>query len=110
MVADLVQFLGHVSHVTTEPLIEFSDIEIWNHSASNSLTIITKDSDFLHYSTLRGCPPKVIRLKCGNKTTDFICDLLKNNALAINAFVTVIMIAIWRYYRLYLCKDMTMAL
>lgn len=32
-------------------------------------TILTKDSDFDERSQLLGCPPKVIRLICGNQST-----------------------------------------
>ena len=64
------------------------DIEIWNYAKAHNYSIITKDSDFLHLSNLKGCPPKVIRLNCGNKSTDYIYNLLKARKGDINEFET----------------------
>ena len=87
MAVDLFSSLGTVSHIKNEPLVHFTDIEIWNYARDNNFTIITKDSDFVHHSNLKGCPPKVIRLKCGNKTTSFIYQLLVTNSVKIQAFI-----------------------
>ena len=45
----------------------------------NGFIIVTKDSDFQELSILRGEPPKVIWLKCGNKPKLYIADLLIQN-------------------------------
>ena len=47
---------------------------------TNNYIIITKDNDFSDMSHLLGCPPKVIKLNCGNRTTDYISNLLLNKA------------------------------
>lgn len=52
------------------------DIRVWNHAKSNGFIILTKDNDFDERSLLEGCPPKIIHLICGNKTTLHILDLL----------------------------------
>ncbi|WP_394337151.1 DUF5615 family PIN-like protein [Cognataquiflexum aquatile] len=42
-------------------------------------SILTKDSDFYFLSVLNGCPPKVIRLKFGNLSTQVIIQKLISN-------------------------------
>lgn len=53
---------------------------------ANNYIIITKDNDFSDMSHLLGCPPKVIKLNCGNRTTDYIGNLLLNKADFIKKF------------------------
>ena len=45
---------------------KWTDIELWNHAKKNSLTIITKDSDFSDKIIFNIPPPKVIHIKFGN--------------------------------------------
>jgi len=45
---------------------EARDTEIWNYAKQNSLTIITKDSDFSNRILLDVPPPRVIHIKLGN--------------------------------------------
>ena len=56
-----------------------TDIEIWNYAEENNYIIVTKDSDFQELSILRGDPPKVLWLKCGNKSKQYITNLLLQN-------------------------------
>jgi len=63
----------HVSDVLDN---RSDDILVWNHAKSNGFIILTKDNDFDERSQLEGCPPKIIHLICGNKTTLHILDLL----------------------------------
>ena len=49
---------------------EADDRAIWR--IANGLTIVTLDSDFADLAALFGPPPKVIWLRCGNQTTEFI--------------------------------------
>ncbi len=79
LVQSLSPYFKSITHIRQLPLIKFFDIEIWNYAKLHNFTIITKDSDFLHLSNLQGCPPKVIHLICGNKTTLFINNLLVAN-------------------------------
>ena len=62
----------HVSDVMDN---HSDDIRVWNHAKSNGFIILTKDNDFDERSQLEGCPPKIIHLICGNKTTLHILDL-----------------------------------
>lgn len=45
---------------------EWPDEEIWKYARENSLTIITKDSDFTDKFYLKGPPPKVVHIRTGN--------------------------------------------
>jgi predicted nuclease of predicted toxin-antitoxin system len=64
-----------------------SDLIIWEYARKNEFAILTKDNDFDERSQLLGCPPKVIHLICGNKSTQEIqAFLLANKVLIINFF------------------------
>ncbi|MDR3250398.1 MAG: DUF5615 family PIN-like protein [Tannerella sp.] len=55
------------THVTDYPNGAFtSDYEIIDIAKKEVRIIITKDSDFLDYYLLRGCPPSVLLLQTGN--------------------------------------------
>lgn len=45
---------------------ESKDEEIWEYAKKNSLTIITKDSDFSNKILMRKPPPRVIHIRVGN--------------------------------------------
>jgi predicted nuclease of predicted toxin-antitoxin system len=51
------------------------------------MSLFSKDNDFLHLSNLLGCPPKVVRLGCGNRTTSYILELLLGKYPAIQTFI-----------------------
>ncbi|MEP6646848.1 MAG: DUF5615 family PIN-like protein [Saprospiraceae bacterium] len=74
-------------HLTDEHGIHADDINIWNYAKSNNFSILTKDNDFDEISQLKGCPPKVIHLICGNKTTQFIIDLILKRNEEIKYFI-----------------------
>ena len=46
------------------------DDEIWNYAEQNSLTVVTKDKDFLVKQAIAGSPPKVVHVKFGNLKLD----------------------------------------
>ena len=52
------------------------DGEIWNYALIHQLIIVTNDEDFLNYSQVKGFPPRVVLLRTGNQTNDFILSLL----------------------------------
>jgi len=63
-------------HVRDVLKVDSDDVAIWYHAKSNNFVILTKDNDFDERSQLEGCPPKIIHLICGNKTTLYMLDLL----------------------------------
>lgn len=52
------------------------DLAIWNYAAANAMIIVTNDDDFLNLARLKGFPPKVVLLRTGNQSNDFILSLL----------------------------------
>lgn len=68
-------------------LDQATDVEIWDFAARGAFTIVTLDADFADIATLRGAPPKVIWLRCGNQSTAYVSQLLRNHAKLIVDFV-----------------------
>lgn len=64
-----------------------SDAVLWQFAKENGFVIVTKDSDFHELGLLRGFPPKVIWLQCGNRSSAYILSTLLNNKDAIQAFM-----------------------
>lgn len=71
-----VNFPGS-THISLLYLLESSDLAIWKYAKNNNYCILTKDWDFHDMSILYGCPPKVVRLTCGNKTTHNLIQILE---------------------------------
>ena len=63
------------------------DNVIWKFAKEKNFTILTKDTDYEALSRLFGCPPKVIQLICGNKTTSEIISILEKSSSAIHSFI-----------------------
>ena len=65
---------SHVDHIGLT--IPAKDLEIWNYALANDLIIVTNDDDFLNLANVKGFPPKVVLLRTGNQSTQFIEALL----------------------------------
>ena len=75
-------------HVRLLGLAEADDLTIWNHAKANDLFIVTHDSDDADWNKLRGAPPKIVWLRCGNASVDEIHHKLRNAADRIRALAT----------------------
>lgn len=75
-------------HVREAKLQESSDREIWEFAKTNSFTIVTYDSDFSNLVSIMGHPPKVVWIKSGNNSTDFLTNLLMTHADIIKEFIS----------------------
>lgn len=73
-------------HVKDFNLTDETDGAIWSFAAKNGFTIVSKDSDFLHYALLRGHPPKVVYLRLGNCSTMDIARRLQSEERTIKGF------------------------
>ncbi len=67
---------------------EADDSVIWDYSRESGFTLVSKDSDYFERSALLGHPPKVIWLRCGNKRTSYIEQLIRSHVEQIRAFET----------------------
>ena len=64
----------HVDHV--DLAVPAKDIEIWSYALSNHFIIVTNDEDFVNLLNVKGFPPKIILLKTGNQSNNYIEALL----------------------------------
>jgi predicted nuclease of predicted toxin-antitoxin system len=53
-------------HVRMIGMAETDDLTIWEYSKAHNLVIVTQDSDYSDWNKLRGAPPKIVWLRCGN--------------------------------------------
>lgn len=63
-----------------------NDKLLWEYARDNHFIIVTKDSDFHEMSIIYGHPPKIIWLKCGNQTKQYIANILIKNIEEISSF------------------------
>ena len=73
----------HIKDVLT---VTSDDISIWNYAKEHGFAILTKDDDFDDRSQLEGCPPKIVHLICGNKSTLHILNLILQEQSSIQLF------------------------
>ncbi len=78
---------AQVTHLKTVGLIDADDLQIWNFARQNNLIILTQDAGFNDINELKGWPPKVIWLRCGNRSTTELVEILRQSAAAIQLFV-----------------------
>jgi len=62
------------------------DLTIWEHARTNGFVVVTLDKDFPDMALLRGSPPKIIWMRCGNVTVVEIERLLRSNFAEIEKF------------------------
>jgi predicted nuclease of predicted toxin-antitoxin system len=84
--AQLASTFRGCGHVRLLGLAEADDGSVWQFAGTNGYTLVTLDADFGELAALRGPPPKVIWLRCGNQTTATIARLLRQHGDAIAAF------------------------
>jgi predicted nuclease of predicted toxin-antitoxin system len=75
------------AQVRSAGLDRASDEEIWAFAQREGYVIVTLDVDFADIAALRGAPPKVIWLRCGNQPTRFVERLLRDHAALIDTFL-----------------------
>jgi predicted nuclease of predicted toxin-antitoxin system len=83
MLADLFPDAQQVKRAGLE---RASDDEIWKFAHREGYAIVTLDADFSDIAMLRGAPPKIIWLRCGNQPTDIVADLIRQHADIIAGF------------------------
>jgi len=87
-VAILKNYYDNCIHVDNTGLLSpAKDIEIWSYAQKRGMLIVTNDEDFLHLSTLKGFPPKVLLLRMGNQSRKFVEQTLINLKKQIEIFL-----------------------
>lgn len=64
------------------------DIQIWEYARQNGYIIVTQDADFYDLSLLKGSPPKIVWLRCGNQPTEVIAEILRKHQHEIIELIT----------------------
>jgi predicted nuclease of predicted toxin-antitoxin system len=62
------------------------DAVIWEYARTNGFVIVSQDSEMFDLSSLRGHPPKLIWLRCGNQRTCAIQKLMRDHYAQIIMF------------------------
>ena len=76
------------THVHAIGLGSDTDAAVWAYARQHGYTIVSKDSDFVELSILRGAPPKLVWLRVGNCTTERAAELLHKHSHEIAALTT----------------------
>jgi len=87
LISKVTPFFPEAKQIKELRLTDNTDKEIWDFAKSNNYTIVTFDSDFFDLSTFYGFPPKVIWLRTGNMTTDYLSKLLLKKKKQIADFI-----------------------
>jgi len=74
------------AQVSTAGLDRADDNAIWEFARREGLAIVSLDSDFADIAAMRGAPPKIIWLRCGNRPTEFVERLIRERAEPIARF------------------------
>ena len=83
MLADVFPEAEQARHAGLE---RASDDAIWEYARRERFTIVTLDADFSDIAALRGSPPKVVWLRCGNQPTAVVERLIRGHAALIANF------------------------
>ncbi len=87
LVKRLLDVYPDSTHVRLHNLSKSNDLIIWEFAKKNELIILTHDSDFYDIAILKGVPPKIIWIRSGNCSTNYIEKLIRHNSIAINHFI-----------------------
>lgn len=68
-------------------MAEADDLVIWDFARREGFVVVTLDADFADIAALRGAPPKVIWLRCGNQPTRVVEGLIRTHVALIASFL-----------------------
>jgi predicted nuclease of predicted toxin-antitoxin system len=68
------------THVRRLGLHEADDLTVWSYAKNEGYVIVSQDSDYAEWHKIRGAPPKIIWIRCGNASVDQIHMKLRNAA------------------------------
>ncbi|MBI4027244.1 MAG: DUF5615 family PIN-like protein [Verrucomicrobia bacterium] len=86
LVKRLADVFPESNHIRLLGMRTADDHTIWKYAKANGFVMVTLDADFYDISLLRGHPPKLIWLRCGNCPVRDIERLLRKNASTLLAF------------------------
>ncbi|TLV01066.1 DUF5615 family PIN-like protein [Dyadobacter luticola] len=75
-------------HVKDLGLRNADDHEIFRYARQNEFAaVITNDDDFVKLLNLFSSPPKIIWLRTGNCSTEYLAEILSERTVSINEFL-----------------------
>jgi predicted nuclease of predicted toxin-antitoxin system len=74
-------------HIREVLAVDADDLSVWNFAKTKEYTLLTKDNDFDERVQLMGCPPKLVHLVCGNRSTLYILNLILLRKEKITTFI-----------------------
>lgn len=80
LITTLQDLFPSALHVRLIGMAESDDLAIWEYAKANNLVIVTQDSDYSDWNKLRGAPPKIVWLRCGNASVDQIHQKIRHSA------------------------------
>ncbi len=86
LVKPLSNHFPEISHILDYFSHNVSDQRIWAHARSGQYIIVTNDDDFASLLMDFGWPPKIILLKTGNQSNDYLLQLLVEKKQEIESF------------------------
>jgi predicted nuclease of predicted toxin-antitoxin system len=78
LVNKLLEHYPFVSHIDFEIGEMETDLNIFKYAKINNFIIVTNDEDFVDLVNLYGAPPKIVLLKTGNQSNNYLLQLLIN--------------------------------
>lgn len=82
----LADVFPETAHVSRAGLDRADDDAIWKFARREGYAIVTMDADFPEIAALRGAPPKIIWLRCGNQPNNVVERILRDRAGLIQTF------------------------
>lgn len=86
LVDRLANVYPEAQHIFLLDMAEADDRQIWDYATQANWIIVTRDSGYNDLSLIRGFPPKVIRIRRGNCSTQEIEQILRAATSVIQAF------------------------
>jgi predicted nuclease of predicted toxin-antitoxin system len=87
-IVDKITFLGVVQHIKSLGLTNANDHKIFMYARQGEFdVIVTIDDDFTKLLQLFSTPPKIIWIRTGNCSTEFLAELLLQKKELIQAFI-----------------------
>jgi predicted nuclease of predicted toxin-antitoxin system len=88
LLPELLPLFPGSSQVQLLGLDTATDAALWAFAKDHGYAIVTKDVDFLELMLLRGFPPKIVWLNCGNVANAVVRERLLSRAGEIAAFLS----------------------
>ena len=88
LVSKLNKLFPGTAHVSKFNLERKDDDEIRKFANENQFIIVNQDADFFEMMLMKGFPPKIVWLRCGNTSSQTVLKIIINNSETIHRLDT----------------------